>query len=155
MIFFCSESDQSSHIPLQHRYLLLSAYMASYNAPSTDKRYFCKQRVGVKKRRTESTVSQLHKSETVNQHELGPKTFPLSRWCGIYRFITDEEEDSHDGKSRRDLFRTAVSDIFVVFYICYLFPHPDCLSCRQWLYRPFVCDRNCFGQSEISLSTIT
>jgi len=44
-ILFSSDVPQRSHIelPFYSKYLLLAAYMASYNPARTDKRFFSKQ----------------------------------------------------------------------------------------------------------------
>lgn len=45
LILFCLGTPQRSHIelPFYSKYLLLAAYMASYNPARTDKRFFSKQ----------------------------------------------------------------------------------------------------------------
>lgn len=71
-------------LPFYSKFLLLAAYMASYNPPSTDRRYFVKNQGKGKKRRNCS------QKEKPNNHLLGPKQFPLNRMLAIFYAIVDE-----------------------------------------------------------------
>ncbi|CAD5218754.1 unnamed protein product [Bursaphelenchus okinawaensis] len=56
---------------------LIASYFASYNPPSTDKRYFG-EKASCKRRATQRTVVR------ENYHETGPKPFTLERLCSLY-----------------------------------------------------------------------
>ncbi|XP_040067601.2 origin recognition complex subunit 5 [Ixodes scapularis] len=72
-------------LPFYSRFLLLAAYMASYNRPGTDRKFFVKNQGKMKRRRS-------HKpKEKPSNHLLGPKPFPLNRMMAIFYAIVDEQ----------------------------------------------------------------
>lgn len=80
-----SGSQQALRIelPFHARFLLLAAYLASYNPPGTDRRFFVKARGPRGKRQ--------RKANHLSQHLLGPKQFPLNRLVAIFHAIVDEQ----------------------------------------------------------------
>ncbi|XP_064454882.1 origin recognition complex subunit 5-like [Ornithodoros turicata] len=71
-------------LPFYSKFLLLAAYMASYNPPSTDRKFFVKNQGKTPKRRPSRA------KQKPNNHILGPKMFPLSRMLAIFYAIVDE-----------------------------------------------------------------
>eukprot|EP01135_Chromosphaera_perkinsii_P000656 Nk52_evm23s147 gene=Nk52_evmTU23s147 len=76
-------------LPYHSRYLLIAAYMASYNPQETDQRYF-----SIRKCNTASK-SKRHR-DRVNQHMIGPKPFLLHRFLGIFYNIIELDEFGAD-----------------------------------------------------------
>lgn len=73
-------------LPFFSKFLLIAAYIASYNPPGSDKRFFMKNTGKVYKRK-----SGVRKSALVNQHQKGPKMFPLCRLLSIFYVIVEEK----------------------------------------------------------------
>lgn len=71
-------------LPFYSKFLLLAAYMASYNPPSTDRKFFVKNQGKTRKKRASSA------KQKPNNHILGPKMFPLSRMLAIFYAVVDE-----------------------------------------------------------------
>ncbi|XP_033646773.1 origin recognition complex subunit 5-like [Asterias rubens] len=69
-------------LPFYSKYLLIAAYLASYNPARYDRRFFSKHHGKIKK----SAVNR--KKETSHQL-LGPKAFPLDRLMAIFYSIVD------------------------------------------------------------------
>ncbi|XP_015270557.1 PREDICTED: origin recognition complex subunit 5 [Gekko japonicus] len=70
-------------LPYYSKFLLIAAYLASYNPARTDKRFFLKHRGTIKKKKNQK------KHEKTSNHLLGPKTFPLDRLLAILHSIID------------------------------------------------------------------
>ncbi|KAI8080055.1 origin recognition complex [Halteromyces radiatus] len=86
-------------LPYYTKFLLLACYLASYNPPRFDMRYFAKgpeerskrKGGGTRKGKAEQTGGKMR------QQLLGPKAFPIERMLAIfYSIIDDELEDSID-----------------------------------------------------------
>jgi len=73
-------------LPYLSKYLLIAAYLASYNPASTDVRVFAK-RAGKKRRKLRGP--QKKTAAKVPQHLLGPKAFPLDRLLAIFYSIIE------------------------------------------------------------------
>ncbi|XP_064605103.1 origin recognition complex subunit 5-like [Liolophura sinensis] len=71
-------------LPFFTKYLLIAAYLASYNPAKSDRRFFC-NRTG-KLTRREKLVK---KHERTTNHLLGPKTFPLDRLLAIFYSVVE------------------------------------------------------------------
>ncbi|GCB72455.1 hypothetical protein scyTo_0002006, partial [Scyliorhinus torazame] len=70
-------------LPYYSKFLLIAAYLSSYNPARTDKRFFMKHHGKIKK------TSFLKKHEKTSNHLLGPKPFPLDRLLAIFYSIVD------------------------------------------------------------------
>ncbi|XP_020382328.1 origin recognition complex subunit 5 isoform X1 [Rhincodon typus] len=70
-------------LPFYSKFLLIAAYLSSYNPARTDKRFFSKHHGKIKK------TSFLKKHEKTSNHLLGPKPFPLDRLLAIFYSIVD------------------------------------------------------------------
>lgn len=79
-----SQQALRMELPFHARFLLLAAYLASYNPPGTDRKFFVKAR-------TSNTKRQKKASQPLSQHLLGPKQFPLNRLVAIFHAIVDEQ----------------------------------------------------------------
>lgn len=75
-----------SHVelPFYSKYLLIAAYLASYNPAKSDKKFFAKHSgKGGKK------TMAIKKHERTSNHMLGPKPFPLDRLMAIFYSIVE------------------------------------------------------------------
>ncbi|XP_069484175.1 origin recognition complex subunit 5 isoform X2 [Ambystoma mexicanum] len=72
-------------LPYYSKFLLIAAYLASYNPARTDKRFFVKHHGKIKK------TNFLKKHEKTSNHLLGPKPFPLDRLLAILYSIVDSK----------------------------------------------------------------
>ncbi|XP_024860750.1 origin recognition complex subunit 5 isoform X2 [Kryptolebias marmoratus] len=70
-------------LPYYSKFLLIAAYLASYNPARTDKRFFLKHHGKIKK------TNFLKKNEKTSNHLLGPKPFPLDRLLAIFYSVVD------------------------------------------------------------------
>ncbi|OCT76899.1 hypothetical protein XELAEV_18032103mg [Xenopus laevis] len=70
-------------LPYYSKFLLIAAYLASYNPARTDKRFFLKHHGKIKK------TDFLKKHEKTSNHLLGPKPFPLDRLLAILYSVVD------------------------------------------------------------------
>ncbi|KAG8142664.1 hypothetical protein E2320_005867, partial [Naja naja] len=70
-------------LPYYSKFLLIAAYLASYNPARTDKRFFVKHHGKIRK------VNFQKKHEKTSNHLLGPKPFPLDRLLAILYSIVD------------------------------------------------------------------
>ncbi|KAJ8381753.1 hypothetical protein SKAU_G00025310 [Synaphobranchus kaupii] len=70
-------------LPYYSKYLLIAAYLASYNPARTDRRFFLKHHGKIKK------TNFLKKHEKTSNHLLGPKPFPLDRLLAIFYSVVD------------------------------------------------------------------
>lgn len=71
-------------LPYYSKFLLIAAYLASYNPARTDKRFFVKHHGKIRK------MNFLKKHEKTSNHLLGPKPFPLDRLLAILYSIIDK-----------------------------------------------------------------
>ncbi|KAK3762807.1 hypothetical protein RRG08_040502 [Elysia crispata] len=76
-----------SHVelPFYSKFLLIAAYLASYNPLKCDRRFFAKYS-GKSSRRMAKLIK---KNERASNHLLGPKTFPIDRMMAIFYSIID------------------------------------------------------------------
>lgn len=76
-----------SHVelPFYSKFLLIAAYLASYNPLKCDRRFFAKYS-GKSSRRMAKLVK---KNERASNHLLGPKTFPIDRMMAIFYSIIE------------------------------------------------------------------
>ncbi|XP_014677965.1 PREDICTED: origin recognition complex subunit 5-like [Priapulus caudatus] len=72
----------SVELPYYSKFLLIAAYLASYNPAKSDRRFFSKGRV----KRTKQTKGK----KTASSQLLGPKIFALNRLLAIFYAIGDE-----------------------------------------------------------------
>ncbi|XP_061570369.1 origin recognition complex subunit 5 [Cololabis saira] len=70
-------------LPFYSKFLLIAAYLASYNPARTDKRFFVKHHGKIKK------TNFLKKNEKTSNHLLGPKPFPLDRLLAVFYSVVD------------------------------------------------------------------
>ncbi|XP_077355454.1 origin recognition complex subunit 5 isoform X2 [Festucalex cinctus] len=70
-------------LPFYSKFLLIAAYLASYNPARTDKRFFVKHHGKIKK------TNFLKKNEKMSNHLLGPKPFPLDRLLAVFYSVVD------------------------------------------------------------------
>ena len=78
-------------LPFFTKFLLIAAYIASYNPVKSDKRFFMKHHGKFKKRVKQSASLAAHKRSS---QLLGPKQFPLDRMLAIFRVIADVTEET-------------------------------------------------------------
>lgn len=87
---FSKESlAQSLELPFYAKYLLIAAYLASYNPAKDDKRLFVKYHG--KKRKTMRAVKAKSKVSEQLSTQLGPKAFSLDRLLAIFYAILDDK----------------------------------------------------------------
>ncbi|XP_054844662.1 origin recognition complex subunit 5 isoform X2 [Eublepharis macularius] len=70
-------------LPYYSKFLLIAAYLASYNPARTDKRFFLKHHGTTRKKNIQK------KHDKTSNHLLGPKAFPLDRLLAIFHSIID------------------------------------------------------------------
>ncbi|MEQ2293541.1 Origin recognition complex subunit 5, partial [Ameca splendens] len=70
-------------LPYYSKFLLIAAYLASYNPARTDKRFFLKHHGKIRK------TNFLKKNEKTSNHLLGPKPFPLDRLLAVFYSVVD------------------------------------------------------------------
>ncbi|KAM3955499.1 origin recognition complex subunit 5 [Aphomia sociella] len=80
---------QSFELPYYAKFLLIAAYLASYNPPKEDKRLFMKNH-GRQRKRLQQVKSKAKISEKLNT-QLGPKVFTLDRLLAIFYAILEEK----------------------------------------------------------------
>lgn len=80
---------QSLELPFYAKYLLIAAYLASYNAAKEDKRLFMKYHG--KKTKTMKDVKAKNKVSELLSTQLGPKAFSLDRLLAIFYAILDDK----------------------------------------------------------------
>ncbi|XP_033745770.1 origin recognition complex subunit 5-like [Pecten maximus] len=71
-------------LPYYSKYLLIAAYLASYNPAKTDRRFFARNSGKVDKR-----AKFIKKHERTSNHMLGPKQFPIDRLMAIFFSIVE------------------------------------------------------------------
>ncbi|KAK4875048.1 hypothetical protein RN001_011470, partial [Aquatica leii] len=82
---------QSLELPLYGKYLLIAAYLASYNSPKEDKRLFMKHHG--KKTKTKTDIKAKSKVTEKMNTQLGPKSFGFDRLVAIFYAILEEKVD--------------------------------------------------------------
>lgn len=80
---------QSFELPYYAKFLLIAAYLASYNPPKEDKRLFMKYH-GKQRKRLQQVRAKAKISEKLNT-QLGPKVFTLDRLLAIFYAILEEK----------------------------------------------------------------
>ncbi|XP_063629344.1 origin recognition complex subunit 5 [Cydia splendana] len=80
---------QSFELPYYAKYLLIAAYLASYNPPKEDKRLFMKNH-GKQRKRMQQVKAKAKIAEKLNT-QLGPKVFTLDRLLAIFYAILEEK----------------------------------------------------------------
>lgn len=80
---------QSFELPYYAKFLLIAAYLASYNPPKEDKRLFMKNH-GKQRKRLQQVRAKAKISEKLNT-QLGPKVFTLDRLLAIFYAILEEK----------------------------------------------------------------
>lgn len=80
---------QSFELPYYAKFLLISAYLASYNPPKEDKRLFMKNH-GKQRKRLQQIKAKAKVNEKLNT-QLGPKIFTLDRLLAIFYAILEEK----------------------------------------------------------------
>lgn len=85
-------------LPYYTKFLLIASYLASYNPPRFDVRYFAKSAEERKKKKGGGTRKRVDNlGGKMRQQLLGPKTFPVERMLAIFYSILDEPlEDTID-----------------------------------------------------------
>lgn len=73
----------TTELPFYSKFLLLAAYLASYNPPKTDHRFFVKNQGRTRRKKPK-------KKNEVNIHLLGPKPFVLDRLLAIFYAIVED-----------------------------------------------------------------
>ncbi|KAI9599073.1 origin recognition complex subunit 5 [Syncephalis fuscata] len=96
------EQDVAGHVELPYysKFLLIASFLASYNPPRMDTRYFTRHgdQDDRRKRRKNAPIS---KAKVTRQQLLGPKVFPIERMLAIfYSIITDDVTFSQDIQSQ-------------------------------------------------------
>ncbi|XP_005089925.1 origin recognition complex subunit 5 [Aplysia californica] len=71
-------------LPYYSKFLLIAAYLASYNPMKYDRRFFAKNAGKVSKR-----SKLVKKNERASNHLLGPKVFPIDRLMAIFYSIVE------------------------------------------------------------------
>ncbi|CAG9571148.1 unnamed protein product [Danaus chrysippus] len=80
---------QSFELPYYAKYLLIAAYLASYNPPKEDKRLFMKNH-GKQKKKLQQVRAKAKITEKLNT-QLGPKVFTLDRLLAIFYAILEDK----------------------------------------------------------------
>ena len=105
-------------LPFFTKFLLIAAYIASYNPVKSDKRFFMKHHGKFKKCVRQSASLAAHKRSS---QLLGPKQFPLDRMLNIFYVIVDikdEELKCNDGPSTDIL--SQVSSLVSLNLLCHI-----------------------------------
>ncbi|ELT87755.1 hypothetical protein CAPTEDRAFT_162477 [Capitella teleta] len=81
-------SRVSMELPYYSKFLLIAAYLASYNPSKSDRRFFSKNAGRINKR---TVMNVDKKSERTSSQMLGPKSFGLDRLMAIFYSIVEEK----------------------------------------------------------------
>ncbi|KHJ40149.1 hypothetical protein D918_09806 [Trichuris suis] len=76
------EATMNWELPMHAKFLLIAAYIASYNPPKSDRRFFLK-----KGEKTKISRRELHWDDRKSAHVSGPSAFPLERMLAIFTII--------------------------------------------------------------------
>jgi len=76
----------SIELPFYSKFLLIAAFLASYNPAKSDKRFFVKHHGKQRK-----TLTTMKSKEKLNSQLTGPKPFPLERLLAIFYNVVDEQ----------------------------------------------------------------
>ncbi|KAJ6666352.1 hypothetical protein lerEdw1_000625 [Lerista edwardsae] len=82
-------------LPYYSKFLLIAAYLASYNPARTDKRFFVKhhgkiRKINFQKKHEKEVQLKINLFLQTSNHLLGPKAFPLDRLLAILYSIVDK-----------------------------------------------------------------
>lgn len=89
-----SEQQEAAHLPRLAKYLLIAAFLASYNPQKYDRRLFLKRDSSATTRRGGRKAGQIKETHgNERQQLLGPKVFALDRMIAIFHSILDEPVD--------------------------------------------------------------
>ncbi|ENN74972.1 hypothetical protein YQE_08429, partial [Dendroctonus ponderosae] len=80
---------QGLELPFYSKYLLIAAYLASYNSSTDDKRLFMK--FHGKKRKTRHDIERKNKPSAHLNTQIGPKAFTLDRLLAIFYSILEDK----------------------------------------------------------------
>ena len=81
-------------LPYHSRWLLLAAYLASYNPSRTDARFFARRQNKRRRGKKAKRIRAGGPGDASRQHLKGPKTFPLDRLLAIFYSINDAHVDA-------------------------------------------------------------
>ncbi|XP_076045047.1 origin recognition complex subunit 5 [Oratosquilla oratoria] len=81
-----SSGTTKVELPFYSKFLLVSAYLASYNPARTDRRFFLKNHG--KQRKTQAAIKAKERS---SNQLVGPKPFPLDRLLAIFYSIVEDK----------------------------------------------------------------
>ena len=70
-----TKRNTTLELPYYSKFLLIAAYLASYNSPKTDKRFFLKNAGKIRKR------TKAARGPEIKQKMVGPLTFSIDRNC--------------------------------------------------------------------------
>ncbi|KAI1315726.1 Origin recognition complex subunit 5 [Mortierella claussenii] len=88
-------------LPYFTKFILIASFLASYNPPRLDMRYFAKvsNQGGKMTKRAKVSAAKRHGHDALGsklrQQLLGPKTFPIERMLAIFYSILDEEVEEN------------------------------------------------------------
>lgn len=84
--FSGSSSRLNVELPLLSKYLLIAAFLASYNPAKTDKRFFVRNNGKAKRVKRSAAAVLAHRRSS---QLLGPKPFPMDRMLAIFHVVKD------------------------------------------------------------------
>ncbi|KAF9965528.1 Origin recognition complex subunit 5 [Mortierella alpina] len=88
-------------LPYYTKFILIASFLASYNPPRLDMRYFAKvsNQGGKMTKRAKQSAAKKHGHDQMGsklrQQLLGPKTFPIERMLAIFYSILDEDVEEN------------------------------------------------------------
>ena len=77
-----TKRNTTLELPYYSKFLLIAAYLASYNSPKTDKRFFLKNAGKIRKR------TKAARGPEIKQKMIGPLTFSIDRNCSPETFCS-------------------------------------------------------------------
>ncbi len=92
-------SSPSIQLSPSMNYLLVAAYLASYNSAKTDKRYFVRNQGKVSGRRRRRTMLHSKTAENLEAESKAPKPFTFERLFQIYQALLQLNEGSSSSSS--------------------------------------------------------
>jgi len=78
-----TKRNTTLELPYYSKFLLIAAYLASYNSPKTDKRFFLKNAGKIRKR------TKAARGPEIKQKMIGPLTFSIDRLIAIFESVTE------------------------------------------------------------------